>query len=150
MIKVWDYVNRKVVYQETYVGKGTVLEHMPQNDGNKGRVFAAGFDNGVVRVFMVTADGLRMLKSFKAHDDPIVGIKFSQDLKMLVTGSKKGDIFFFDIDGTDNIQKFEPLCTVKLPDDAGINDFKFNDDDKCITFGCNTGFVYEIERPVTS
>ena len=48
---------------------------------------------------MVTADGLKMLKSFKAHDDPIVGIKFSADLKMLVTGSIKGDVFFFDIDG---------------------------------------------------
>jgi len=91
---------------------------------------------------MVTADGLKMLKSFKAHDDPIVGIKFSADLKMLVTGSIKGDVFFFDIDGSDNIQKFDALCTVKLPDDGGINDFKFTDDDKSIIFGCNTGFVY--------
>ncbi len=51
------------------------------------------------------------------------------------------------MDGNGDIQKFEPLCTVKLPDDSGVNDFKWNQDDNSIIFGCNTGYVYEIRRP---
>jgi len=147
MIKVWDYVLKQVKYQDTFPGGGTCLEHMPENEGNKGRVFAAGFDNGIVRIFMVTCDGLVLLKSFRAHEDAIVGAKFSKDLKTLVTASTTGDIFFFEIDGANNVQKFDPLCTIKLPDDAGINDFKWNDDDKSIIFGCNNGWLYEVGRP---
>ena len=115
---------------------------MPATDGNKGRICAAGFDNGIIRILSVTADGLQILKSFKAHDDEIVGCKYSQDIKMLCTASTKGDIFFFECDGLSDLQKYEPLCTVKLPDDAGITDFKWNPDDDSVIFGCTTGYVY--------
>ena len=44
---------------------------MPHHDANKGRVAAAGFDNGLVRILQMTVDGMQILKAFKAHDDPI-------------------------------------------------------------------------------
>jgi WD40 repeat protein len=77
MLKVWDYVKQNVAYQRQFVGQGTCLEHMPATDGNKGRICAAGFDNGIVRILSITADGLQILKSFKAHDDSIIGCKYS-------------------------------------------------------------------------
>lgn len=123
---------------------------MPATDGNKGRICAAGFDNGIVRILSVTADGLQILKSFKAHDDAIVGCKYSQDIKMMCTASVAGDIFFFECDGLSDLQKYEPLCTVKLPNDAGITDFKWNPDDDSVIFGCTTGFVYSVRRPKAS
>jgi WD40 repeat protein len=141
-IKVWDYVRKEVAYTETFSGKGTCLEHVPFTEGNKGRVFAAGFDNGIVRIMSVTADGIVILKAFKAHEDAIAGIKYSDDLTMCVTASKTGDVFFFEIDALTDSQKYEPLCTIKLPDDAGVTDFKWNKDDKSVLFGCNTGYVY--------
>ena len=55
------------------------MEHLPFSDANKGRVCAAGFDNGIVRILAITADGIDILKSFKAHDDAIAGIKFTKD-----------------------------------------------------------------------
>ena len=58
MVKVWDYTKKVVAYQQQFVGKGTCLEHMPLTDGNKGRICAAGFDNGIIRIISVTADGL--------------------------------------------------------------------------------------------
>jgi len=29
---------------------------------------SAGFDNGIVRILSITADGIEILKAFKAHD----------------------------------------------------------------------------------
>jgi len=147
MIKVWDYVKAVVAYQKIFSGKGTCLEHMPFTEGNKGRICAAGFDNGIVRILSITADGIQILKSFKAHDEPVVGAKYSQDVKMLVTASATGDVFFFECDGLSDLQKYEPLCTVKLAEDAGITDFKWNPGDESVIFGASNGFVHQIRRP---
>jgi WD40 repeat protein len=123
--------------------------HFPITDINKGRLFAAGFDNGIVRILNLQAEGIDIMKAFKAHDDPIVGIQHSVDLTLLVTASTQGDIFFFEMDGERDCQLFEPLCTFKLPDGAMINDFKFCDDDQHILFGCQNGRVYKVRRPNT-
>lgn len=147
MIKVWDFVRKVVAYQSQFLGEGTCLEGMPPSDANKGRIFAAGFNNGIVRIISVSADGIIILKSFKAHDDAIVGCKYSQDLKMFCTASVTGDIFFFNCDGMSDLQLYEPLCTVKLPDKAGITDFKWNPDDNSVIFGCDNGFVHQVRRP---
>lgn len=146
-IKIWDYAQKTTFCERTYLGKGTCLLHFPQTDINKGRVFAAGFNNGVVRIMSIHTEGLDILKSFKAHEDAIVAIKHTKDLKFLVTASKTGDVFFFEMDGYSDLQMFEPLCTIKMPDDAHINDFKFCADDKHILFACKNGRVYKIRRP---
>lgn len=150
MIKVWDYAKKVVFTEKIFSGVGTCLEHIPHTDQNKGRIFAAGFDNGIVRVFRINTDGLDILKTFKAHEDGIMGIKFSKDLKMCVTGSKTGDVFFFMMDPVRNVQQFEPLCTIKLPDDSCINDFRWKDDDQHVIFGCKNGKVFKVRRPEAS
>lgn len=99
MIKVWDYVKKCVFSQAIYNGQGTSLEMIPPTDSNKGRCMAAGFDTGMVRIISVTAEGLEILKCFRAHEEAIVGVKYSKDLKLCVTASVSGDIFFFEIDG---------------------------------------------------
>lgn len=120
---------------------------MPHSDINKGRCFAAGFDNGIVRILSVNAEGIVILKSFKAHDDPIIGLKYSADLKLFVTASNKGAIFFFDIDGNLDVQRYDPLCTIDLPEGAHINDFKWSPGEQSLMFACSNGFVYEVDRP---
>lgn len=52
-----------------------------------------------------------ILKAFKAHDSRVVRVKYAPDSSMLVTASEDGDIFFFQT-GTDNLQRYEPLCLV--------------------------------------
>jgi WD40 repeat protein len=146
-VKVWDYAQKTTFHETTYEGAGTCICHFPHTDINKGRVFAVGFDNGIIRFLAIHTEGLDILKAFKAHDDAIVGIKHSKDLKCLVTASSAGDIFFFDMDGEIDTQNYEPLCTIKLPDEAKINDFKFCDDDQHILFACQNGNVYRARRP---
>ena len=86
-IKVWDYANKNTFTETMYEGKGTCMTHFPHTDVNKGRVFVAGFDNGIVRFLYLHTEGIDILKSFKAHDDAITAIRYSADLKLLVTGS---------------------------------------------------------------
>jgi WD40 repeat protein len=150
LVKVWDYAKKDQMDcydQKYYDGEGTCLAHMPHTDANKGRLCAIGFSNGIVRIVSVTADHLSLLKAFKAHDEAIVAMKFSRDLRLLVTASAAGNIFFFELDPHSDIQKFEPLCTVKLPDEAQILDFKWDPEDQMLFFGCKNGRVYEVQRP---
>jgi len=142
LVKTWDYVAKNVAYQSHYAGGGTCLEHMPNSDGNKGRICAAGFDNGIVRILGITADGIQLLTAFKAHDDAVVKIKYTQDMKMLVTASATGDVFFFESDGLTDVQKYRPICTLKLPGEAGINDMKWISGDTHVLIGCTNGYVY--------
>jgi WD40 repeat protein len=120
---------------------------MPHTDIGKGRICAAGFDNGIVRILSVTADGLVVLKAFRAHSDAIAGMRYSKDLKMFVTASVTGDVFFFEIDGQNDLQKYNPLCTIQLPNNSGVVDFNWMPDDQSVIFGCMTGYVYEVFRP---
>jgi len=76
----------------------------------------------------VTSDGLKLLKTLKAHEDAVTKIRYSKDLKTLVTASVTGDIFFFDTDPS-NIQKILPLCTIRLPRNDRVNDFRFTPGD---------------------
>lgn len=62
-----------------------------------------GFNNGIVRALMLGSNDFTILKAFKAHDDKIVKIKYSPDQEMLVTASQKGELFFFEISGKDDI-----------------------------------------------
>ena len=146
-VKVWDYANKSAPYEYRYSGSGTCLEHMPFTEANKGRVCAIGFDNGIVRIVSVTADGLVILKAFKAHDDAIIRMQYSADLKLLCTASAAGDIFFFEISALSDVQRYEPLCCLKLPDNNKITDFKWTADDNSVIFGCASGYVYEVARP---
>ena len=146
MVKTWDYSRKVVAYQKKFDGSGTCLEHMPNSDANKGRVCAAGFDNGIVRILSMTIDGIQLLKSFKAHEGHITCMKYSADMKMFVTASDKGDIFFFNIDGIGNLQQYDPLCTYHLAD-TRVNTAMWNPDDKSIVFSCDNGRLYRVARP---
>jgi len=54
------------------------------------------------------------------------------------------------MDGHKDVQMFEPLCTVRLPDEADCTCFEWNPDDKSVLFGSSNGRVYQIKRPERS
>jgi WD40 repeat protein len=103
-VKVWDYAKKEPFTEKMFLGRGTCLSHLPQTDANKGRLFAAGFDNGIVRFMNVNTDGLEIMKAFKAHANAIVGVRYSQDLKICVTADVSGDVFFYEMDGHKDVQ----------------------------------------------
>ena len=67
---------------------------------------------------------------------------------MLVTVSVDGEIFFFNISGTEYLQKYEPLCLVKLPIEKGtVTDLQWDSNSERILVSATNGQVYEVRRP---
>ena len=122
---------------------------MQFSEANQGRIIATGFDNGIIRVLLQGQHDFQILKSFKAHDTPVIKIKFSPDNTMFATASLDGEIFFFIISGHDQLQKYDPLCMIRIPSEEPIhiNDMRWDSDANNLLVGCSNGRVYEISRP---
>jgi len=95
---------------------------------------------------LIGSHDFTILKAFKAHDTKVVRVKYSPDNTMLVTASEDGDIFFFQI-GTDNLQRYEPLCLVQIPSKTKINDLRWDSNSQNIIVGCANGRVHSFQRP---
>lgn len=101
--KLWDIAKDREFYSKKFKGAGTCLDILPYSEANQGKVVAAGFDNGIVRILMLGSHDFQILKAFKAHDSAVVRVKYAPDNTMLATASKTGEIFFFLISGHDNL-----------------------------------------------
>jgi hypothetical protein len=79
----------------------------------------------------------------------VVKVKYASDNTMFATASIEGEVFFFIISGHDHLQKYEPLCMVKIPSETPtqINDIRWDSDSSNLLVGCSNGYVYEISRP---
>ena len=66
---------------------------------------------------------------------------------MLVTASRNGEIFFFETNGHNNLELYEPLCMLYLPKGSLINDLKWDQNSSKIIVACESGYVYEISKP---
>ena len=67
---------------------------------------------------------------------------------MLVTAANNGEIFFFETNGHNDLERYEPLCQINLPEGSTINDLKWDTNSTKIIIACQTGYVYEISKPV--
>ena len=151
-VKLWDYVRDREFYSHRFVGRGTCADMVPYAEANQGRAFAVGFDNGIVRILLLSQSDFVILKAFKAHDSSVIRVKYAPDNTMFVTASVDGEIFFFLVSGQDNLQKYEPLCMVKVPSGeedqpTQINDLRWDSTSQKILVGCQNGRVYEYARP---
>jgi WD40 repeat protein len=51
--KLWDFIKDREFYSRKFLGRGTCLDMLPYSEANLGKVVAAGFDNGIVRILML-------------------------------------------------------------------------------------------------
>lgn len=65
----------------------------------------------------------------------------------LVTASRSGEIFFFDINGHMELGKCNPVCLVVLNDCVAINDLKWDSKSEHILVATEAGYVHEIPKP---
>ena len=61
--------------------------------------------------------------------------------------SQEGEIFFFVVNGHNDLNLYDPNALIKLPEGAIVNDFKWHSDSQKILLACKNGYVYEIEKP---
>jgi len=77
MVKVWDYCRKRVLYSKQFIGKALVVDILRRSELNKGRVFAVGFQNGLVRILNLTDTSIELTSAFKAHDAAVKFVKFA-------------------------------------------------------------------------
>lgn len=65
----------------------------------------------------------------------------------LVTASRNGEIFFFEINGHLDLSKCNPVCLLEIKDCIKINDLKWDTTSQRIIIATESGYVYEIDKP---
>ena len=103
-LKLYEYTTKTKVAEVFHNSGGSFLSYLPEVLDAKGVTLAAGFKDGVVRIFghsyispgTTEADFL-LHHVFKPHKKAITAISFSQDGSLMATGSEDQTIFFFRI-----------------------------------------------------
>ena len=112
------------------------MDIIRRSELNKGRLAVVGFETGIVRILQLTDIGIELGMAMKAHDGPVVFAKYSPNQISLVTASRNGEIFFFDVNGHLDLGKYNPICLLQLPADALINDLKWDSTSAKILVAC--------------
>jgi len=149
-IKVWDYVRQKALFQKKFKGRAECVDLMRRSDANKGRIGVVGYQSGIIRVIVLTDTDIELGTALKAHDSPVVKVKYAPSQTILVTASRDGELFFFEVNGHNDLAQYDPLCQVRLPEGAQINDLKWDSQSSKVIIACENGYVYELERPTAS
>ena len=136
MIKVWDYSRKQEYYSKKFLGQANCVDIIRRSELNKGRLAVVGFETGIVRILQLTDIGIELGIAMKAHDGPVVFAKYSPNQISLVTASRNGEIFFFDVNGHLDLGKYNPICLLQLPADALINDLKWDSTSAKILVAC--------------
>ena len=146
-VKVWDFLRADPYYSQKFLGKANCVDIMRRSEQNKGRVVACGFETGILRILQLTDSNIEIAMVMKAHDGPIDYALYAPNQMTLCTASRNGEIFFFDINGHLELGKCTPICLLHLENCGRINDLKWDTSSKHILVACESGYVYEIERP---
>jgi hypothetical protein len=120
---------------------------MRRSEQNKGRVAVVGFETGIVRILELSDSNIELAMVMKAADGPIVFAKYAPDQMTLVTASRNGEIFFFDINGHLDLGKCKPICQIVLKDCVKVNDLKWDAKSENILVCTESGHVHQIKRP---
>jgi hypothetical protein len=78
----------------------------------------------------------------------VAKVAFSPIFKdMLVTCSLEGEIFFFEVSGNADLNRYDPLCMVRLPEETKVTDLKWDFESKFIVVATESGRIYQIKKP---
>jgi len=142
VIRLWDILEGKSIYSRQFPTAVTTLIRAPAGLDDDGRVFLAGFSDGVVRVLERTASGFGLLNAFKPHSAPVHALAFSPDRTQLVSVDTEGNIFFFEVQS--RATSYVPLGFVTFP--PPIISPQWSPDSQFVLFGSGS-VAYQIQRP---
>ena len=140
--RLWDFINQKEVYSATWHGKGMCIAWALRTGYNQGKIIAAGFDNGLVRLLYLGPDKFELLYAIKVHDSAVSHLKFSPNGKYLATAAIDQSIFFFEI-GESSI--LEPIAMTVIS--SKINSMEWHLTSEKVLLALKSGSVLEVNRP---
>lgn len=119
--------------------------------GSNVPTFAAGYDDGVVRVYSVTQERFVLKQAVKTHNCSVKQVAFSGSNKLFAVLGADDTIFFLEVlDMTppgfvEEDTMLKPLGFVKLPGSA--TSFVFNEKSERVLVGFADGKIVEYEKP---
>ncbi|XP_053313360.1 cilia- and flagella-associated protein 44 [Spea bombifrons] len=124
-VRIYDFVGKNPLAEMRFRQGGTCLVWAPRMVNPKGGLFAAGFEDGVVRILEVyNPQGLRLVagrpgshraeinlkQAFKPHTATVTALAYERNGEILATGSEDKTVFFFAVG-----DKYEPIGFVCVP-----------------------------------
>lgn len=140
--RLWDFINQKEIYATSWHGKGMCVSWAIRTGYNQGKIVAAGFDNGLIRLLYLGPNNFELLYSVKVHDSPVIKVKFAPNGKHFVSAANDNSVFFFEI-GEGSL--LEPVAMTILKNK--INNVEWHTNSEKILVALNSGNVAEITRP---
>lgn len=144
----WDYVQCRLLYSRTHDVAATSLCWAPATVDTSGRIIAAGFADGVLRILSRGSSEWILLQATKPHSSAITCICYSPDGRHIATGGVDGTVFILIVPEQGNSSEnneYLPLGFVAVP--SGVNSLCWNSDSKRLLVAGNDGIVSEFQIP---
>ncbi|KAM3935997.1 cilia- and flagella-associated protein 44 [Leptodactylus fuscus] len=157
-LRIYDFVGKVPLVDMKFKQGGTALTWAPRMVNPKGGLFAAGFEDGVVRIMEVyNATGMRLMagrggthdaavnlkQAFKPHNAPVTALAYERNGEILATGSLDRTVFFFAVGDT-----YEPIGFVRLP--GPVRELHWSPpshEQSTLLALCENGFAVQIPAP---
>nr|DBA34597.1 TPA: hypothetical protein GDO54_002143 [Pyxicephalus adspersus] len=157
-VRIYDFAGKFPLVEMKFKQGGTSLIWAPRMVNPKGGLFAAGFEDGVVRILEVyNSSGMRLLagrrgtqdagislkQAFKPHNAPVTCLAYERNGEILATGSTDKTVFFFAVGDT-----YEPIGFIRVP--GPIKELHWSPalhEENSLLVLCENGFAVEIPVP---
>ncbi|KAM4701823.1 cilia- and flagella-associated protein 44 [Discoglossus pictus] len=157
-VRIYDFSGKYPLVEMKFKQGGTSLAWAPRMVNPKGGLFAAGFEDGVVRILEVyNPQRLRLVagrtsaqlaeislkQAFKPHTAPVTALAYERNGEILATGSKDNTVFFFAVG--DN---YEPIGFVGVP--GPVKELHWSPpthEENVLLVICENGCVVQVSAP---
>ncbi|XP_018428354.1 PREDICTED: cilia- and flagella-associated protein 44 [Nanorana parkeri] len=157
-VRIYDFAGKVPLAEMNFKQGGTSLIWAPRMVNPKGGLFAAGFEDGVVRILEVyDPSGMRLLagrsgtqeaaislkQAFKPHNAPVTCLAYERNGEILATGSTDRTVFFFAVGDT-----YEPIGFIRVP--GPVKELQWSPpthEENTLLVLCENEFAVEIPAP---
>ncbi|RZC43160.1 thyroid receptor-interacting protein 11 [Asbolus verrucosus] len=128
---LYSYLNRKLIFEYQFPARGACMIWLPPKIANSGDEILMGFDDGTLRLCILTIDtenetaSLSVIQTTKPHEKVITKISMNRPCKVLVSGSDDATIFFFQVLSVGYVE-LVPIGYIKVPNAVTCLTWYFN------------------------
>ena len=144
-VRLWDYVGKALLYSRRFGAAATCVTWAGQSLDKQARTIAAGFADGVLRVFKRAKDDLVLQVAVKPHASRISCLGYAPDAANIATGGDDGCVFFVAVDAATS--SYEPVGFMAHPAASPVSCMSWAADSSILYVGYQNGDLYELKPP---
>jgi len=144
-VRLWDYVGKALLYSRRFGAASTCVTWAGQALDKQARTIAAGFADGVLRVFKRAKDDLVLQVAVKPHASRVSCLGYAPDAATIATGGDDGCVFFVAVDAATS--GYEPVGFMAHPAASPVSCMSWAADSSVLYVGYQNGDLYELKPP---